>query len=429
MLTALSFNHTNLSSTADKSAVCMGIRMKRKLIIISASVLVVCCAIYGTIVSHSQVSNNSYEYEYYYNNDTDSDKDDAVMNVQSDNEEKLTNNLPSNSPVSPATAPPIDTEPSSTAVLVNKEYPLPADYVPEDLVIPDILYNFNYYHEKKLMRQEAADALEDLFNASREAGLSLYGISGYRSYDRQKQIYDKNVQTRGLEETNRVSARPGYSEHQTGLSIDVSTPSINNRLEEVFAGTPEGKWLADNAHLYGFIIRYPKGKSDITGYSYEPWHIRYVGRDLAKELYDGGMTLEEYYNYKPSPGILDHSSYGSDIDVEENTDLPDNNPKPSKIPEPAKPTDSPVPEPTKEPKPTKEPEPTSTPMPTDEPEESATPEPAPTTEPAPTESPIPSIPPVPEETPAPEETPEPIPSKPAPTAEPTPVPGQQDETV
>lgn len=186
------------------------------------------------------------------------------------------------------------TRPDDINVLVNKEFSLPRDYVPADLTEPNILFPFEYADEKKLLRKEAASAIEALFEAAANEGLRLYGISGYRSYDRQKSIYDTNVATRGEEETNRYSAMPGHSEHQTGLAMDVSTPSIDFHLDSGFAATPEGKWLADNAHRYGFIVRYPKDKADITGYSYEPWHIRYVGIPLATKLYNENLTLEEY---------------------------------------------------------------------------------------------------------------------------------------
>lgn len=188
------------------------------------------------------------------------------------------------------------TNPEAIDVLVNKEYSLPKDYIPKDLTKPNILFPFEYDDEKKLMRKEAASAIEQLFQDASKKNLRLYGISGYRSYARQKTIYDTNVATRGEEETNRFSAKPGHSEHQTGLAMDVSTPSIDFHLDQGFASTPEGKWLAKHAYQYGFIIRYPKDKSDITGYAYEPWHLRYVGIPLAEKLYEENLTLEEYYN-------------------------------------------------------------------------------------------------------------------------------------
>lgn len=231
------------------------------------------------------------------------------------------------------TIPNIDTTPDSYTILVNKKYALPEDYIPNDLVVPDILFNINYYDSKKLMRQDAATALEKLFQAAENAGLSLYGISGYRSYQRQEEIYNNNVKTKGLEATNLVSAMPGHSEHQTGLAMDVSTSSINNQLEEVFAGTPEGKWLVDNAYLYGYILRYPKNKSSITEYAYEPWHIRYVGIPLATYLHDNDLTLEEYYHYTSGNDSSNNNSFYNkntnnilDVDIEDTINQPiDNN--------------------------------------------------------------------------------------------------------
>lgn len=199
----------------------------------------------------------------------------------------------------PAPAP-VDLSLESITLLVNRDYTLTEDYVPEDLIVPDVRFTFSYYSDKKLMRQEAADALEELFAAGDAEGIHLYGVSAYRSYSRQYTIYATNLITRGIKHTNRYSAAPGASEHQTGLAIDVSSESAGYSLEEVFGTTKEGIWLAKNAHRFGFIIRYPKEKEEITGYAYEPWHIRYVGTELAAYLYESGLTLDEYYGYEPA---------------------------------------------------------------------------------------------------------------------------------
>lgn len=193
-----------------------------------------------------------------------------------------------------------DTNLSSITILVNREYGLPFNYIPEDLTMPNIPFSEIGFLEKKLMREEAAKALKNLFQAASKQGLDLIAVSGYRSYDRQRDIYFTNIIEKGFEHTNQYSAKPGHSEHQTGLAMDVSTPSINNELEQEFADTPEGKWIAQNAHHFGFILRYPKDKSHITGYSYEPWHLRYVGNPLATYLYNHNLTLEEYYHYVPN---------------------------------------------------------------------------------------------------------------------------------
>lgn len=188
------------------------------------------------------------------------------------------------------------TTPDSILVLVNKERPLPADYKPADLVEPNVPFSFAEKVEKRLMRAEAARALENLFAASEEEGLSLYAVSGFRSYERQEAIFAYNASLHGEEKANQFSARPGQSEHQTGLAMDVSSPAVQFDLIEEFANTPEGKWLAENAARFGFIIRYPKDKTEITQYQYEPWHLRYVGIEAALEMAEQNLTLEEYYN-------------------------------------------------------------------------------------------------------------------------------------
>lgn len=184
--------------------------------------------------------------------------------------------------------------PHDILVLVNKEYALPADYVPEDLVIPNVRFPFVEDLPKKQLREVAARALEELFAAADQEGLELFAISGYRSYDRQEAIFAANVQKHGEEAANRFSARPGESEHQTGLTMDVSSPSVGFDLVEEFGNTPEGQWLKKHASDFGFIIRYPEGKEHITLYQYEPWHLRYVGKKAAKEIMEKGITLEEY---------------------------------------------------------------------------------------------------------------------------------------
>ncbi|MCQ4087367.1 D-alanyl-D-alanine carboxypeptidase family protein [Saccharibacillus sp. JS10] len=188
------------------------------------------------------------------------------------------------------------TNETSMKVVVNKHRFLPDGYEPPDLVVPDVPFSFGdaQSQEKSHLRKEAAGALEQLFAGAKSANIELYAVSGYRSYARQKNIYDYNVSTKGEEETAKVSAFPGTSEHQTGLAMDVSALSVNNDLEQTFGDTEEGRWLAQHAHEYGFIIHYLKGKEEQTGYSYEPWHIRYVGTDLAQAVYDSGLSLEEY---------------------------------------------------------------------------------------------------------------------------------------
>lgn len=182
----------------------------------------------------------------------------------------------------------------SVGVLVNKDRALPVEYIPQDLVVPNIPFSFSEDLPKKKMRKEAAHAVERLFAQAERDGLQLTGVSAYRSYQRQQEIFDRNSKIKGEAEANKVSARPGESEHQTGLAIDVSAPSVNYQLVEAFGETKEGKWLRENAHKYGFIIRYPEGKEKTTGYQYEPWHLRYVGQKAAWTITTKGLTLEEY---------------------------------------------------------------------------------------------------------------------------------------
>lgn len=173
--------------------------------------------------------------------------------------------------------------------LVNPAYPLPETYEPEDLEYVDLLSTQDTY-----LRSEANAALRELFEAASDEGLELYAVSGYRSYVTQEGLYNNYVNQHGQEEADRFSAKPGTSEHQTGLVMDVSSESAYFGLSESFEETPEGEFVKNNAHKYGFIVRYLEGKEDITGYMYEPWHIRYLGKELAQDVHDSGLTYEEY---------------------------------------------------------------------------------------------------------------------------------------
>lgn len=184
-------------------------------------------------------------------------------------------------------------EPDSITVLVNKSHPLPKTYKPNNLTLPLVPFDTEEHSEKQLLRPEAAKALEELFNLAENEQISLCAISGFRSYERQEEIYNHNLETYGPLHTNLYSAKPGCSEHQTGLAMDVSTYSVNYDLESYFGETREGIWLAENAYRCGFILRYPKDKVAITGYAYEPWHIRFVGVLPATYLTKNHLTLEE----------------------------------------------------------------------------------------------------------------------------------------
>lgn len=188
---------------------------------------------------------------------------------------------------------------ASVTVLVNKQNELPADYIPPDLVEVNISFIFKEKAEKRMMRQEAAEKLAQLFTEAKNNNVILYGVSGYRSYQTQRSLFASFIQRYGNEkEANQISARPGESEHQTGLAMDVTSQSVNFGLEQEFGDTEEYNWLKDNAHHFGFIIRYPKGKEYLTEYMYEPWHLRYVGEELATKLYKENLTYEEYLFFR-----------------------------------------------------------------------------------------------------------------------------------
>jgi len=154
-------------------------------------------------------------------------------------------------------------------LIVNKKYGLPKTYNPGE-------------------NKEAKNALKKMQADASALGFDLRLLSGFRTYSYQEGLYNRYVKRDGQKAADTYSARPGHSEHQTGLAFDVG------QLKNSFGDTPSGKWLAQNCHLYGFIIRYPQGKSHITGYVYEPWHIRYLGVDIATKVKESGLTLEEY---------------------------------------------------------------------------------------------------------------------------------------
>lgn len=154
-------------------------------------------------------------------------------------------------------------------LIANKKYALSKDYNPG---VDDTAY------KALLSMQEAANS----------NGYDLTLLSGFRSYNTQYNLYNNYVKRYGKEKTDTFSARPGYSEHQTGLAFDIG------KIDDNFGDTPSGIWLANNCHLYGFIVRYPKDKQNITGYKYEPWHVRYLGVDIATSVKESGLTLEEY---------------------------------------------------------------------------------------------------------------------------------------
>ena len=172
--------------------------------------------------------------------------------------------------------------------LVNRQHVISEQYV------PDSLRKTQVHGMSQSMREDAAAALEELFQAAQSEGVKLSSVSGYRSYSKRSLLYTRKVNRTGSEaEADKLVARPGTCEHQLGLAMDLATRD-SSTLSERFASTAEGQWVYANCQRFGFIVRYLKGYEDVTGYSYEPWHIRYVGRENAEAIAASGLPLETY---------------------------------------------------------------------------------------------------------------------------------------
>jgi D-alanyl-D-alanine carboxypeptidase len=182
---------------------------------------------------------------------------------------------------------------SSLQVVVNKHRQLdPVTYVPSKLVRV----------QGERLRAEAADAYKQFAQAGKSQGINVVPVSGYRSYSQQASLYDSYVAQYGQATADTLAARPGYSEHQTGLTLDITTRPETCSIQACFGQTPQGRWLAANAYRFGYILRYPADKTPITGYIYEPWHFRYVGVELATEMHETNVTtLEEFFGLPPAP--------------------------------------------------------------------------------------------------------------------------------
>ena len=180
-------------------------------------------------------------------------------------------------------------------ILVNKYNKLSYDYVPKDLEKIDSKYFINGNTNARFLRKDAKEAFEKLSSDSILNNTPVYGQSGYRSYERQDVLYNNAVFKNGKAYADNDTARAGHSEHQTGLTIDVSSNKDGNMLS--FENTSSFNWMMDNAYKYGFILRYPKGKEKVHGFIYEAWHYRYVGEKVAKDMHDNysDLTYEEYY--------------------------------------------------------------------------------------------------------------------------------------
>lgn len=176
----------------------------------------------------------------------------------------------------------------SVEILVNKKNGLPSDFVPSLTTIPSDYAVSEGYRATPDTTNAFISLVDSMYN---ETGLWVYVTSSYRSYSFQNELYNSYVNANGQEAADRFSAKPGLSEHQTGLAIDMVAPNVSMWN---FAETEQSKWVRDNAHRFGFILRYLPGKETITGYMHEPWHIRFIGVDLAKKIYQSGLTYEEF---------------------------------------------------------------------------------------------------------------------------------------
>lgn len=191
------------------------------------------------------------------------------------------------------------TDPTSEWVVVNKQRPLnPVSYAPTDLVTVPVAHD-----NPAVMRKVAAAALVQMFAAGKAEGAGGMQVqSSYRSYPVQVRVYNGWVSSLGVRQADIQSARPGFSEHQTGMAVDISSVPLKCTLGSCFGQTPQGKWLAANAYRFGYLLRYPADKTQITGYEYEPWHFRYIGVSLATEMHNEHVeTLEEFFGLPAAP--------------------------------------------------------------------------------------------------------------------------------
>ena len=180
-------------------------------------------------------------------------------------------------------------QPDSLTVLVNKYHALPQDYIPQ-------LETLGSPYGSGSLRPEAAAAFRAMADAARADGISLRSVSAYRSYQRQESVYNRYLRQDTQASVDSYSARPGFSEHQTALALDINVASLSAHFEN----TPAYAWLVEHCADYGFILRYPQGKEDITGYRFEPWHYRYVGTEIAKACMEQDLTFEEYLAQQPT---------------------------------------------------------------------------------------------------------------------------------
>ena len=226
--------------------------------------------------------NNLEQYIEYFN---DNKKDDlshiiSIVNVKA-NYDHYDTDAVTNTDIS-----------KGKLLLVNKYTKLSNEYVPDELTsIP-----LTYAYADNQTTKEVLDAFKNMWSAAKKEDLKLIVNSSYRDYESQNSVWNNYENYNGEEYADSIAARAGFSEHQTGLAIDVTADSVNGQLTTEFGKTAEGIWLKDNAHRFGYIIRYLEGRESETGYQYEPWHIRYVGVEAATEIYQNNWILEQYLN-------------------------------------------------------------------------------------------------------------------------------------
>lgn len=243
---------------------------------------------------------NKEIHEYLSLSNFHSEKIQRYLAYPADSIKEKVMNVNMNMDLEPYSQMTIIEDDNDMALLVNKFNALPEGYVPDDLV--DVNYvcvqgeDFSCSTMDKMqLRKEAAKAYEDFAKAAEIEGLAIRAIATYRSYSYQLGLYNYNKDLYGIEYADAYYARAGQSEHNSGLAVDITFNGYNYNEIENYEGYD---WILDNMHQYGFILRYPQDKQEITRYGYESWHLRYVGKDVAKEIYDHNWTLEEYYGAK-----------------------------------------------------------------------------------------------------------------------------------
>lgn len=280
--------------------------MKKNWILLPIILFITGCSQFDLNFSKQDESNENNKVEEKVSENKDSVNDTKEKTTSDKNEVSSTNDNNDNNKIQlksiffndikEVNGRDIIQNPTNLLALVNKENGLPDGYTPKDLVRPKVSFSFGDQDiEKSYLRKEAASALEKMFSEAEKKGIKLFAVSGYRSFDRQTVLFDSEIERVGEKKAIQAVAYPGNSEHQTGLAMDISTESVNFLLTEEFSKTKEGKWLSKNAHRFGYILRYPKGKAGITGYNFEPWHFRYVGEKPASIIYEENLTLEEYF--------------------------------------------------------------------------------------------------------------------------------------